>query len=293
MSHQEPREHRLPTSAGDLAWFEWGTPGQGPSVLLLHATGFHARVWDAVVVALPPGTHVIAPDLPGHGRSFRPDSLSDWAAIANAILPLIDQYGAQSLVGAGHSMGGYCLTRLAAERADAFRHILLIDPVILPPCIYDPSAEVVDPDAHPVSKRRNHWVNAEEMFGRFASREPYSKWQPEVLADYCRWGLVPVAEGDTLELGCPPRLEASCYLGSAHNDPYPLVAQVTCPVTLLRAPQPERASPMDFSPSPTWSGLADRFADARDILWDDVTHFIPMEQPARVAQLIAQIGQQG
>lgn len=55
----EPRERRLETPEGGICWFEWGTRGQGPSLLLLHATGFHARLWDQVVAALPPGTHVI------------------------------------------------------------------------------------------------------------------------------------------------------------------------------------------------------------------------------------------
>lgn len=260
-----------------------------PPLLLLHATGFHARVWDAVVAALPPGTHVIAPDLPGHGRSFRPDTLSDWNLIADAVLPLLDSLGGQPLVAAGHSMGGYCLTRLAAERPEAFAHILLIDPVILPPGVYDPDAVVGDAHAHPVSKRRNRWTDADEMILRFAWREPYSNWASDVLADYCLWGLVPSVDGDGLDLGCPPALEASCYLGSAHNDPYALVDRVTCPVTVLRAPQPPRASAMDFSPSPTWPGLAARFAHANDLLWDDVTHFIPMEQPSRVAKLITSL----
>ena len=50
-----PREHRLSTPDGDICWFEWGEPGNAASLLLLHATGFHARCWDQVVAALPAG----------------------------------------------------------------------------------------------------------------------------------------------------------------------------------------------------------------------------------------------
>ncbi len=43
-------------------------PGEGDPVLLLHATGFHARCWDEIVRRLP-GRPVYAVDLPCHGLS--------------------------------------------------------------------------------------------------------------------------------------------------------------------------------------------------------------------------------
>ncbi|MGN6289195.1 MAG: alpha/beta fold hydrolase [Sphingopyxis terrae] len=132
----EPREHRLGTPEGDICWFEWGTAGAGPSLLLLHATGFHARLWDQIVAALPQGTHVIAPDHRGHGRSYRPATLADWGATGDALLPLIDRFAGTPLIGCGHSMGGHALTRLSAQRPDAFRHLVLIDPVIMAPDLY-------------------------------------------------------------------------------------------------------------------------------------------------------------
>ncbi len=282
----EPTAHRIATPDGDVAWFEWGTPGAGSSLLLIHATGFHARLWDAVVEALPADWHVIVPDLPGHGRSYKPASLSHWDHVADALLPLVDRFAGQPMLGAGHSMGGYCLTRLAAARQDAFSRLLLIDPVILPPGTYDPNAAIGSPEDHPVSRRRDEWESAQAMIDRFAGRVPYSGWVPRVLDDYCQWGLLADDGGTGFHLACPPVLEASAYLGSMHNDPAPLIAAVTRPVTVLRAPQHERAGPLDFSTSPTWPALASAFADGRDLQWNDVTHFIPMEAPERVAALI-------
>ncbi len=287
----EPREHRLATPDGDICWFEWGTPGPGASVLLLHATGFHARLWDQVVAALSVGTHVIAPDHRGHGRSFRPASLADWAGNAAALLPLIDRFAEQPLTGCGHSMGGYVLTRLAAERRDAFRHLVLIDPVIMEPALYRGQAAlpVPDPAEHPVARRRNQWTNAEEMLARFADRAPYSGWQPEVLADYCAYGLLRSATGEGYELACPPRLEASMYQNALRTDPHIWLGDMSAPVSLIRAPQGERGDMMDFSQSPTWPGLGAALHAVRDELWAEHSHFIPMEAPARVADLIAGI----
>jgi pimeloyl-ACP methyl ester carboxylesterase len=258
-------------------------------VLLLHATGFHARLWDQVVAALPAGTHVVAPDHRGHGRSFKPASLSDWSATSDALLPLVDRFAGTPLVGCGHSMGSYVLSRLAAERPDAFRHIFLIDPVIMDPVFYAHAAgePVPDPSEHPVARRRNRWDGWEAMLASFAERPPYAYWQPEVLADYCRYGLLPAADGEGWELACPPRLEASVYLGAARTDPYAWLGRIAAPSTVIRAKSGERANNLDFSVSPSWPGLGAQLGSVRDEQWAELSHFIPMEAPRRIADLIA------
>jgi lipase len=287
--NEAPREHRLATSAGEICWFEWGQPSDRPSLLLLHATGFHARLWDQVVAALPHGTHVIAPDQLGHGRSTKPASLADWAVTADALLPLIDRFAGTRLIGCGHSMGGYVLTRLAAERPDAFAHIFLIDPVIMPPEFYVGAADVPVPDPveHPVARRRARWDGWEAMNAHFASRAPYAHWQPQALADYCRFGLLPAADGDGFDLACPPALEASVYQNALRTNPHGWLGAVGAPVSVIRARNGERAGNLDFSVSPTWPGLGAALGAVRDEQWADQSHFIPMEAPQRLADLIA------
>lgn len=285
---EAPREHRLETPAGEICWFEWGAPSDRPSLLLLHATGFHARLWDRVVAALPSGTHVIAPDHAGHGRSFKPASLSDWANTAGVLLPLIDRFAGTPIVGCGHSMGGYVLTCLAAERPGAFAHLFLIDPVIMPPEFYVGAADepLPDPAGHPVARRRSRWDGWETMDAHFASRPPYAHWQPAVLADYCRYGLLRAADGEGWELACPPALEASVYLSALRTSPHGWLGRIAAPVSVIRARSGERAGHLDFSVSPTWPGLGAALGAVRDEQWADQSHFIPMEAPQRLADLI-------
>ncbi|MDZ3831569.1 MAG: alpha/beta hydrolase [Sphingopyxis sp.] len=286
-----PREHRLDTPDGELCWFEWGAPSDRPSFLLLHATGFHARLWDQLVAALPPGVHVIAPDHRGHGRSAKPSTLADWTATADFLLPLIDRFAGNPLTGGGHSMGGYVLTRLAALRPAAFRHIVLVDPVIMPPTFYEGgnAPEIVDPAEHPVARRRSRWDSWEAMAAHFSARPPYSHWQPAVLADYCRYGLLPAPDGEGWELACPPHLEASVYQNALRTDPYGWLGAVTVPVSVIRARTGEREGNLDFSVSPTWPELGATVGAVRDEQWAELSHFIPMEAPARLADLLAGI----
>ena len=69
MTHQ-PKLHHSPANGLSLASFEWRAALRGatPTLWMVHATGFHGRVWDQVIHHLP-GRHVIAVEQRGHGRS--------------------------------------------------------------------------------------------------------------------------------------------------------------------------------------------------------------------------------
>lgn len=286
---RQPVEHRFAGPAGEICWFEWGvaTPDK-PSLLLLHATGFHARLWDALVDCLPLDQHVIAPDVRGHGRSFRPDTLGDWMKIGGDVVALVDALGLTGLVVTGHSMGGFCGALLAATRPDRVARLLMVDPVIMDPVHYQGAPEALaDVSEHPVARRRNQWDSVDQMIERMASRPPYDAWRPDVLDDYCRFGLLPLPGGG-LELACPPALEASVYISSAASDPHSFVGDIACPALVIRAKQSERSGMMDFSNSPTWPGLAETLRFGRDLHWADRSHFIPMEDPLRLATLVVQ-----
>jgi lipase len=271
------------SSHGDICYFEWGKPGNGPSVLLLHATGFHARCWDQVVAAFPDGTHVIAVDQLGHGRSAAP-IITDWTDVAGATTELLKSLGIRFAVGAGHSMGGHCLVQVADSAPDLFERLVLIDPVIMEREVYQ-NAPDMSTTFEIVAKRRNSWTGPEEMFNRFKDRHPYKLWDLAVLHDYCEYGLLPDGQGG-YRMACPPQTEASIYATSTTVDPWPMIGEISQPVTVLRAPQIDRDGAFDFAGSPTPAGLADDFADGTDIYLSDLTHFMPMQDPKRIAELI-------
>ena len=287
------REHRVAVRGIELACFEWG-PRVGPTVLMLHATGFHARCWDGVIRALAHGMHVIAVDQRGHGRSTKAPPY-DWTEFGADAAALIGTLNLDEIIGVGHSMGGHAIVQAAGEHADRFRALLLVDPVILDPAAYAMSAPFRSAEDHPVSRRRNRWASPEEMFERFKDRHPFRVWDPEVLMDYCRFGIVP--DGDGFVLGCPPEVEAAIYMGSAGRDIRATIERVTKPVVVLRAkarPSPGRqgtsdAGAMDFARSPTWPGLAAAFVNGHDVHYPELTHFMPMQAPDLVARHIREL----
>ncbi len=282
----EPELKTFNGSKTRIAYYRWGT-STGQPVFLIHATGFHARCWDRVVERLPPGLGAIAPDTRGHGLSERTGPMTDWSLAAGDVCELIEHLDLQDAIGVGHSKGGHTLVQAAAAAPQRFARLLLVDPVMHPPELYDQIRSGTNAKDHPVSRRRNSWITWEEMFEHFRGRYPFSLWRPEVLADYCRFGVVAKADGTGFELACPPEIEASIYLGSASFDIYELAKTVDLPVTILRArSRTPGDSTMDFASSPTWASAAHAFPQGRDVYLPHLTHFIPMQDPELVARFI-------
>ena len=290
------RECRVAVRGIELAYFDWG-PRVGPIVLMLHATGFHARCWDGVIRALSyegQAPRVIAVDQRGHGRSTKAPPY-DWGEFGADAAALVEALDLDDIIGIGHSMGGHATVQAAGVHPERFRALVLVDPVILDPAAYAVPAPFRSADDHPVSRRRNRWASPEEMFERFKDRHPFSLWVPEILMDYCRFGVVP--DGDGFVLGCPPQVEAAIYTGSAGRDIRAIIERVTQPVVVLRAKArpsgrdgPLGSSAMDFARSPTWAGLAAAFPNGRDVHHPELTHFMPMQAPDLVARHIRDMG---
>ncbi|MEZ5501104.1 MAG: alpha/beta hydrolase [Halioglobus sp.] len=249
---QAPLEYRLDIGDVQLSVLEWA--GDGDPILLLHATGFHSRCWNEVVRRLP-GRHIYAADLRFHGGSDDSGAV-DWRVMARDIQLLIEKLEFNRLVGVGHSIGGHLIARAAAHAPQRFKHLVLVDPVIMSPeryASFQQLAAGLEARHHPVSRRKNAWRNANEMFERFRERAPFNSWQPAVLRDYCEYALRP-ADQDTLrQLACDPLKEAGISTSRAMRSSW-RNCRIQTPVTLLRAAGREDAAPnpQRLPPGPGW-----------------------------------------
>lgn len=109
------------------------TWANGTPVLFLHPGGAHGGLWEKVVQLLGPGWLAIAPDLLGFGSSARwagPGELTLdlQAALADQVLAAAGIEGGVAVV--GHSYGGATAVRLAADRPERVRSLVLIEPIL-------------------------------------------------------------------------------------------------------------------------------------------------------------------
>lgn len=279
----EPVERRVRANGVELAFFE--REGRDPTVLFAHATGFHARCWDAIAEDLEERS--LALDLRGHGRSEKPAPPYPWSDVADDVAAFCEGVGLQGAIGVGHSKGGAAVAAAAALRPGTFAALLLVDPVLMKPSLYErqPSFEA----EHFVERRRNEWGSPGEMVERFADRDPFRRWQPRVLRDYCEHGLLPAPDGNGYVLACPPKVEAAVYAGNRAWDPYPLIRSLDIPVRILRAPPPETNDDWSMMVSPTWPGLVGELPNGEEVVLAENSHFIPMESPGVVAEHVREL----
>lgn len=269
----------------DLAVHEWSSAGTGVPLVFAHATGFHGRVFDAIIEQFPAHpAHAI--DLRGHGQSGG-GPIDDWRIMARDVADFLAQSGLVGAVGIGHSMGAHTLLQVAADIPDAFTRLVLFDPVILAPEFYAPGPPLYTPDnPHPTIRRKRDFASPEAMMERFRERDPYNNFDPRVLEDYCRYGLVESPSGEGMELACAPETEASIYASSRSNGAILDAAKrVNIPVLVVRA---KHTDLQDFKSSPTWPELASTLPQGTDCYRPDRTHFHPFEDPEDAARIIAE-----
>ncbi|HWS44738.1 MAG TPA: alpha/beta fold hydrolase, partial [Acidimicrobiia bacterium] len=91
-------------------------PEDGPLVLLLHGFPELAYSWRHQVAALgEAGFRVVAPDLPGYGRSDKPDVTYDCEWINACLIGIVDALGRDRAVIAGHDWGGILVWIMARQ----------------------------------------------------------------------------------------------------------------------------------------------------------------------------------
>lgn len=282
----EPQLRKIQVNGAQLAYFERNQPDAAkPTLLFIHATGFHGRVWDRIVEPFQ-DHHSIALELRGHGRSEKL-KIDHWRVVGEDTAGVIRALKLSNLIGVGHSMGAHAMVEAAAATG-AFARMVLLDPTIAEPEAYARPPDL-DGDAHPVARRRNKFASVEEMMERLANKSAFPVFDRQTFRDYCEYGLV-AAPGGGLQLACPPEVEASIYTSNRSNAAiFDSVAAIDAPVLIFRAKAPpgERGL-MDFASSPTWPGLVGRFRQGREIHRPDVTHFIPMQIPDEVIRIIRQ-----
>lgn len=105
--------------------------GTGRPVLLVHGNFASRRWWTEQLDDPAPGLDLIAPDLPGFGRSGPlPETMPEtaWvAAWADALAGLLDALGIERAGVVGHSLGGAAAQALAVRHPQRVGALLLID----------------------------------------------------------------------------------------------------------------------------------------------------------------------
>jgi pimeloyl-ACP methyl ester carboxylesterase len=269
------------TSTGGVALAVHDLGGDGPPLLLSHANGFHGCVFAPMADHLRSRFHCWALDYRGHGHSDPPsDDVVTWPVFRDDALAVADALDLDRALGFGHSMGGTTLLMAELTRPGTFAGLVLFEPIAFPPEPVD-RGRVAD-IAGAARRRRAVFDSREEAYANYASKPPLNVMVPDALRAYVEHGFVDQPEG-TVRLRCDPEHEAAIFEAGAQQDTYARLGDVDCPVVVAAG---SAAANMPGALAPT---VAAALPHGRFVRFDDLTHFGPMQDPARVARLVTDL----
>jgi pimeloyl-ACP methyl ester carboxylesterase len=252
-------------------------------IVFLHPTGFLGAIWKPVIDRLRglgfEGA-IWTFDQRGHGLSSKPDTGYHWSSFEQDAASALDQLNIIGALAVGHSAGATTLAGVAAQYPDRIRRLVMIDPILFDAAMAKlVGAQGEHPMAARTRTRRLVWGSREELYASYRDRQPYAAWTEEALQAYVDFGTFDRPDGE-IELLCPGRLEAQVYEGVGSVDGFERVARVEIPLLMVRGEK------TDSFPKSSVDRAVAAMRNGRFVEMEGCGHFMPMEQPDRIAELI-------
>ena len=273
----EPRSFFLDANGIRLSCQDWG--GEGPPIVILHATGFLGRVYRPIALALRSTGHVYSYDQRGHGDSSRPaDGDYSWAGTTADLKAFIVSMKLEGARGLGHSAGATAIGSLAGAEPALISRAVLVEPVVFD----DEVPESAQDSLYERTRKRKRWFeSAEAMFRNLERKPPFNTWRHDMLHDYCEYGTRPAPQGG-VELKCPPEIEAEFYSRAREFPGLTLMLKSRSPLLLMFGEK------SDSTGAKIVDKIAAQLVNGTVVTIPGASHFLPMEQPEMVARTAAE-----
>jgi 3-oxoadipate enol-lactonase len=237
-------------------------PADGPALVLIHALGTSAAIWDDLMPLLPPTLRILRFDLRGHGASDVPPAPYAMGALIRDTERLMDHFALKDAVILGLSIGGLIAQGLAVKRLDLIRAMILSN-----------TAASIGRAEHwqdRIAAVRARGMNAlhDATMERWLGR----KWQDNVARPRL----------SSLFLATDPEGWSGCAAAIAGTDFYETTATLTLP-TLAIAGANDGSTPPDLIRE-----TADLIKGHRFALIRGAGHIPPVEKPGEYAAIITQ-----
>ena len=265
---------------------EW--PGTGPAVVLVHGLASNARIWDAVAQRLAERFRLVAYDQRGHGLSDKPAGGYGFAQVVGDLRRLIQalNLGRPTLV--GHSWGGNVVLEYAATYPEDIAGLVLVDGGYIeladdPAMTWERvSRELAPPDLTSLTFA--------QLVERARGGGAGAYWSEAVEA------TLRASFEDGPDGRIRPRLTRQRHLlilrALWEQRPSELYARITCPTLVVPARRPadgEEPNGRAAARARRVAHAAASIPNARVHWMDDTVHDIPLQRPAELAALIAEL----
>ncbi|MCW2548772.1 MAG: alpha/beta hydrolase fold protein [Mycobacterium sp.] len=251
--------------------------GDGPVVLITHATGFCGRAYEPLARLLAAQFHVWAIDFAGHGDSdLPPGGDFAWTGMVGQLVHATRAIASEPLACViGHSMGAAVALQAAADHPTLFDAAYVFEPAITP--VAPPSGRSGrNPMADGARRRQDTFASKAAAMWRYAARPPLSELDAASLAAYVEHGFATLADG-SVTLKCTPESEASTFESSAAIT-IETVATATLPTLCVAGGDIDSPLPAVVP------ALAAALPNAELRIHRHLGHFGPLQSPALIAE---------
>ncbi|MBV9010583.1 MAG: alpha/beta fold hydrolase [Pseudonocardiales bacterium] len=286
-------EFAVPVAGGPLtvAVAGPGAPGAAPLVLGVHGiTGSH-RFLAGLARNLAAGDITfLAPDLRGRGASARLTGPYGLDAHVADLMAVLDYWGAERAILAGHSMGAYVVARLAAAHPGRCAGVVLVDGGLslpVPPGI-DPDTVLEAVLGPALARLRMQFVSPEDYRDFWRCHPAFAgRWNPDVedYVDYDLHGPPGALRSKVVEAAV--RADERDVLDGAAA--WAAIAAIREPLVLVRAPRGLADDPNPLLPEAVVAQAKRTVPGIRDVLVDDTNHYLIVLGDREAAAVAAEI----
>jgi pimeloyl-ACP methyl ester carboxylesterase len=288
----EPTSHFADANGVRFHYLRWGE--SGPPVLLNHATGFLASLWQPIAERLAAaGYTVYAYDARGHGDSDKPEATwenYDWHRFADDLRALLDHFGFRDIPLVGHSMGAGVGLFVAGHNPGLFSRIVVIEPIVVPGGAQMDEARR-EGMAAGARRRRMVFGSPGEMVEQYRKRPAFQRWTDEMLRLYAETGTFRREDPSTgsgqaeIELKCSGAVEGEVFASSSTLNIWDALPEIEAPVLVVRGEHTEGFLSM------VAQQVSKRVQNGRLLTIPDAGHLVPMERPGVVSdEILAFLG---
>lgn len=261
-------------------YLEWGDPDK-PNVLMFHAVGMCAGIWNNAARGLANDYHVYSFDLRGHGDTEHQEGEYTFMRIGRDTASVIQALRLEGSICIGHSAGG-----MSMLIADSLFPGIVRKGVLVDTRVGDSPMALLSPEEQNLRmqrtlQKRTIWESRDIMYEAYRDRRVFKPWTDEVFTDYIDGATRPLGDG-RVELKCNPVVEESFYENRRHLDTSTVLRGLAGEYVLLVGAYKGAQTPLDAAVQ----HLAKESKGLTVKELGEGSHFVPMEHPDLVLHAI-------
>jgi pimeloyl-ACP methyl ester carboxylesterase len=267
------------------AWTRIG--GEGDPLVFTHANGFPPETYRRLLDGLLPRFQVSAFANRSLWSDADPSSVTSWHQLADDIRTAVAERFDGPVLGVGHSIGGMTCALAAASAPEIFSRLVLLDPVVFsgPHAFFWGWMKRLGlgsrfPLVAGAERRRESWPDRETHRASWERKRVFASWDPRAFEDYLESGVCERPDG-SVALRYPRVWEAQLFRVCPHNE-WSHLRRIAIPVLVIRGETSDTLFPAAAR------RIERELPDARVVELEGTSHFLPMEKPDAVAELIVE-----